>query len=59
MATPAGVGRPSHNLLEWNGTELTCRHGHGLLSVPEMETSWCRSSHWVNLDSVWNQPAGI
>jgi hypothetical protein len=47
LAVLARVGRPSHNLLEWNGTELSCKHGHGLLSVPEMETSWCRSSRWV------------
>lgn len=44
---PARVGRPSHNLLEWNGTQLTCKRGHGLLSVPEIETSWCRSSRWI------------
>ncbi len=48
LATPARVGRPSHNLLEWNGTELVCKQGHGRLTVPEMETSWCRSSQWVN-----------
>ena len=48
LAAPARVGRPSHNLLEWNGTELACRLGHGLLSVPELETSWCRSSEWRN-----------
>jgi hypothetical protein len=46
LETPSRVGRPSHNLLEWNGTELLCRDGHGLLNVPEMETSWCQSSHW-------------
>jgi hypothetical protein len=50
LATPARVGRPSHNLLEWNGTELSCKHGHGLLSIPEIETSWCRYSHWINLE---------
>ena len=50
FAAAARKGRPSHNLLEWNGTELTCRHGHGLLSVPEHETSWCQSSHWVDLN---------
>jgi hypothetical protein len=50
LTTPARVGRPSHNLLEWNGTERSCKHGHGLLSIPEMETSWCQSSRWVNLD---------
>jgi hypothetical protein len=46
LTTPCRVGRPSHNLLEWNGTELLCRDGHGLLSVPEMETSWCQASRW-------------
>jgi hypothetical protein len=48
LATPARIGRPSHNLLEWNGTELLCKKGHGLLSVPEIETSWCQSSAWVH-----------
>ena len=47
LATPARVGRPSHNLLEWNGTELLCKQGHGLLSIPEIETSWCQSSQWI------------
>jgi hypothetical protein len=55
LTTPARVGRPSHNLLEWNGTELTCKHGHGLLSVPEMETSWCQSSQWVILPNTWQE----
>ena len=36
LQTPARVGRPSHNLLEWNGTELSCKRGHGLLSVPRL-----------------------
>jgi len=47
LTMPARVGRPSHNLLEWNGTELLCPDGHGHLSVPEMETSWCQSSQWT------------
>ncbi len=47
LAAPARVGRPSWNFLEYNGTELICRDGHGLLSVPEIETSWCRSSAWI------------
>jgi len=59
LATPARVGRPSHNLLEWNGTELVCKHGHGLLSVPEMETSWCESSQWIDLEPGWDQVASI
>ena len=59
LATPARVGRPSYNLLEWNGTELLCKHGHGLLSVPEIETSWCQSSQWVDLDRRWSQPISV
>jgi hypothetical protein len=47
LATPARVGRPSHNLLEWNGTEQTCKHGHGHLSVPEIITSWHQYSRWI------------
>jgi len=53
LAGPARVGRPSHNLLEWNGTELACKHGHGRLNVPEMETSWCDRSRWVDLGPAW------
>jgi hypothetical protein len=51
LTTPARVGRPSRNLLEWNGTELSCKRGHGLLSIPEMETSWCQSSRWIALEA--------
>lgn len=59
LATPARVGRPSHNLLEWNGTELSCKRGHGLLSVPEMETSWCQSSRWIALEAGWERTVDI
>ncbi len=48
LSAPARVGRPSRNLLEWNGTELACKRGHGLLTIPELETSWCRSSRWIS-----------
>lgn len=51
LATPARVGRPSHNLLEWNGTEQTCKHGHGHLSVPEIITSWHQYSRWIDQTS--------
>ncbi len=54
LAMPSRVGRPSHNLLEWNGTELACKQGHGLLSVPEMETSWCQSSQWIYQNPCWD-----
>jgi len=47
LASPARVGRPSWNFLDTNGTELLCTRGHGLLSIPEIETSWRRSSRWI------------
>ena len=48
LAPPQRVGPPSWNFLDYNGTELACLDGHGLLSVPELETSWCRSSAWIS-----------
>jgi hypothetical protein len=47
LASPARVGRPSWNFLEFNGTELVCKQGHGHLSIPEIETSWRQSSVWI------------
>lgn len=47
LSAPARVGRPSWNFLDSNGTERLCRDGHGLLSIPEIETSWRSSSHWI------------
>ncbi len=55
LTKPARVGRPSHNLLEWNGTELSCKRGHGRLSVPEIETSWCQSSQWKATSAAWDR----
>lgn len=46
LAEPMRVGRPSHNFLEWNGFELLCSEGHGLLSIPEIESSSYTSSRW-------------
>jgi hypothetical protein len=57
LGSPTPVGRPSHNLLEWSGSELICKQGHGALSVPEMETSWCESSEWVSQIPSWDQVA--
>jgi len=57
LASPAQVGRPSYNLLEWNGTEQACSQGHGSLSVPEMETSWCQYSRWTGSDAGWDEAA--
>ncbi|MGA7155625.1 MAG: hypothetical protein WBY53_02190 [Acidobacteriaceae bacterium] len=47
LSAPLRVGRPSWNFLDSNGTHLNCPDGHGLLSVPEIETSWRQSSEWI------------
>jgi len=49
---PTRIGPPSRNFLDWNGTELACADGHGLLHVPEMQGSWCWYDRWVELDST-------
>ena len=40
LTNPARVGQSSRNFLAWNGTELICVGGHGLLHIPDMPTSW-------------------
>jgi hypothetical protein len=47
LSEPSRVGLPTRNWLEWNGVKLACRHGHGSLSISELETSWSRSSTWT------------
>ena len=47
LSAPLRVGRPSWNFLDSNGTHLACPDGHGLLNVPEFETSWRQSSEWI------------
>ena len=53
LTNPARVGHPSRNFLAWNGTELICTGGHGLLHVPDIETSWFSTQRWLYLDSSW------
>jgi hypothetical protein len=54
LTNPARVGEPSRNFLAWNGTELICVGGHGLLHVPELPTSWFATQRWLYLDSSWS-----
>ncbi len=54
LTRPARVGQPSRNFLDWNGTELICAGGHGLLHVPELPTSWFRTQRWLHLDPSWS-----
>jgi hypothetical protein len=54
LTHPARVGQPSRNFLAWNGTELICMGGHGLLHVPEIPTSWFSTQRWMYLDPSWD-----
>lgn len=53
LTHPARVGYPSRNFLAWNGTELICAGGHGLLHVPALPTSWFSTQRWLYLDASW------
>ncbi|WP_348270075.1 hypothetical protein P8936_06500 [Edaphobacter paludis] len=53
LTHPARVGQPSRNFLAWNGTELICVGGHGLLHVPDIPTSWFSEQRWLYLDPSW------
>ena len=53
LSNPARVGQASCNFLSWNGTELICSVGHGLLHIPELPTSWFSKQRWLSLDSSW------
>ncbi|HEV2275323.1 MAG TPA: hypothetical protein VGR96_14220, partial [Acidobacteriaceae bacterium] len=62
LRNPARVGEPSRNFLAWNGTELMCEAGHGLLHVPEIATSWFSTQRWLYLDPSWKSlfpPAAV
>ena len=53
LSHPARVGQASRNFLAWNGTELICVRGHGLLHIPEISTSWFSRQRWLYLDPSW------
>jgi hypothetical protein len=54
LTHPARVGQPSRSFLDWNGIELICVGGHGMLHIPEMQTSWFDTQRWLYLDSSWD-----
>ena len=53
LTNPTSIGSSSQMFLEWCGTELICARGHGLLHVPEIETSCYSGQRWLYLDSSW------
>ncbi len=46
---PVRMGSGSRILLEWNGTELLCLRGHGVMHVPESPAIWFRKPRWSSL----------
>jgi len=54
LTHPAHVGEASRSFLAWNGTELICAGGHGLLHIPEIQTSWFSTQRWLYLDPSWD-----
>jgi len=53
LTNPVRMGRASHTMLEWCGTELMCSRGHGLMYVSDTPTSSYSSQTWLPLDSSW------
>jgi hypothetical protein len=53
LANPVRIGESSHILLEWHGTELMCRRGHGMLYVPEWPPIWTSRQRWLEFDPSW------
>jgi hypothetical protein len=53
LGNEASVGAAGYLLLDWWGTELVCSHGHGLLHVPELKSSWQEYEQWMELDDSW------
>jgi hypothetical protein len=52
LTNPVRIGRSSRFLLDWNGTELMCEQGHGLLYVPETPSTFS-GQRWLYLDPSW------
>jgi hypothetical protein len=46
---PVRMGSGSRILLEWNGTELLCLRGHGVMHVPENPAIWFSKPRWMSL----------
>ena len=53
LTNPARIGQAGRTFLEWYGTELICVKGHGLMHVPEIQTTYS-TQHWLDLDLSWN-----
>jgi len=46
---PVRMGSGSRILLEWNGTELLCIRGHGVMHLPRSPAIWFSKPRWMSL----------
>ena len=53
LTKPVRVGVGSSGFLGWNGIEMMCCMGHGLLYLPESPSDHFHDPRWVTLDSSW------
>lgn len=49
LEKPVRMGSGSRILLEWNGTELLCRRGHGVMHIPQSPAIWFSKPRWMSL----------
>lgn len=53
LTKPVRVAVGSSGFLGWNGVEMMCCLGHGLLYLPESPSDHYHAPRWVTLDSSW------
>jgi MacB-like periplasmic core domain len=53
LGSPIRIGAPGHVLLNWSGTEMVCREGHGILYLPDAHADWLERDRWNTLDASW------
>lgn len=54
LEKPVRIGVSPAGFLGWNGVEIMCCMGHGLLYVPESPSDHYHDPRWVTLDSSWH-----
>jgi hypothetical protein len=48
------IGTASQTFLEWYGAESLCSRGHGLLHLPETQTTYNAGPQWLRLGDSWS-----
>lgn len=55
LTMPVSMGTYASPLLDPASTELLCDQGHGMLTVPQAETSASAPERWTELDESWRE----